>query len=296
MLAGAVSPWTRQAERSTRVIGQRRREHVVDVVPDGAAGTRHDGHDARTHGQRPLACGVEQAFRSEARLQRLEAQREIPEPSRLQRRDVQLVDALRIEDIDAAMRDDPQARLGLERRRQPVVAEEDARELAARVLEAEVAVAGARDRDAADLAFDPDVLEPLLAPNCLAHRAGDVRDAQDPGSGARPLGRRLEGPRRRSRDPRARRVPVRERPVWRLRSGHRPPAGPRLGSGSRRSGCRSGSCRPRRRRSAPGRSARSRSWPTCALPSGCRPRSPGSLSTTLRSTETGSSMPIVSPW
>ena len=41
------------------------REHVAHVAPDGAGRRRDDGDDARPVGQRPLARGVEQALRGE---------------------------------------------------------------------------------------------------------------------------------------------------------------------------------------------------------------------------------------
>ena len=74
------------------------------------------------------------------------------------------------------------------------------------------------------------------------------------------------------------------------------PASVRPGSGTRRSGCRPGSCRPRRRRSA-----RSRPGPVSVVaglraPVWVSPAKPGSVSVTTRSTVTGSSTPIVSPW
>ena len=111
-------------------------------------------------GQRPLARAIEQALGRQAGLERLEPDREVAEARRLDRLDVELERALRLEHVDPAVGDDPQPGLGLERRREPLVAEPDALQLAALVLEGEVGVAGARDRDPADLALDPDVAQP----------------------------------------------------------------------------------------------------------------------------------------
>ena len=90
--------------------------------------------------ERALARRVEQALGREARLERLEPEREVAEPGRLERLDVELEGALRLEHVDPAVGDDAQAGLRLERRAQPVVAEPDALELAALVLEREVGV------------------------------------------------------------------------------------------------------------------------------------------------------------
>ena len=96
------------------------------------------------------------------------------------------------------MNDDPEPRLRLERRAQAIVVEPDAVERAARVLEREVGMTGAADRDATDLALDPDVGEARIGPNRLADRPGDLADVQDleaEGSGRRR--RRLGRPGRR---------------------------------------------------------------------------------------------------
>ena len=130
--------------------------------------------------QRPLAGGLEQALGRQPRLERLEAQGQVAEARRLDRLDVELERALRLEQVDPAVGDDPQPGLRLERRAQPVVAEPDALELVALVLEREVGVPGRRDRDPPDLALDPQVGQARVGADRAADRAGDLADAQDP--------------------------------------------------------------------------------------------------------------------
>ena len=67
-------------------------------------------------GQRPLPGGIEQALGREPRLELLEAEGEVAEPRRLQRLDVELERALRLEHVDPAVGDDAQPGLRLERR------------------------------------------------------------------------------------------------------------------------------------------------------------------------------------
>jgi hypothetical protein len=118
---------------------------------------------------------------------------------------------------------DPQPGLRLEGAATPVVAEPDALELRAIVLEREVGVARARDRDPADLALDPQVTEPGIGSDGAADRPRDLTDAQDPetkGAG-RPGPLRADaaaGRAWRIGD----RVPRRERPVRRLAPRHAP--------------------------------------------------------------------------
>jgi hypothetical protein len=66
-----------------------------------------DGDRRRTHGERPLALRVEQALRREARLRLLETEGQVAEARRLDRGDIALVDALRVEDVDPAVHDHP---------------------------------------------------------------------------------------------------------------------------------------------------------------------------------------------
>ena len=149
-----------------------------------------------------------------------------PNPAGWTAADVELVDAIRVEHVDPAVGDDPQPGPRLVRRGQPVVPEPDALELAALVLEREVRVARARHGDPPDLALDPHVVQPLVAPDGLADGPGDARRRR--GSSARTS--RPARPARRAR-PRvlARRglvgrVPGRQRPVRRLALGHPKPS------------------------------------------------------------------------
>ena len=136
----------------------------------------------RPRRKRPLAGGVEQALLRQPRLQRLESERQVTEARRLDRLDVELQRALRLEQVDPAVGDDPEARLGLERRPHPLVAEPDALERVALVLEGEVRVAGGLDRHPADLALDPDVAQSLVCADRLSDRPRDLADAEDPES------------------------------------------------------------------------------------------------------------------
>ena len=154
-------------------------EDVADVLPDRAGRAGDDGDRRRPARQRALASLVEQALGRQARLERLEPQREVAEAGRLDRVDVELERALRLEQVDPAVGDDPQPGLRLERRAQPVVAEPDALELVALVLQREVGVPGRRDRDPPDLALDPQVGQPRIRPDRDADRPGDLADAED---------------------------------------------------------------------------------------------------------------------
>ena len=122
--------------------GQRRARTWHDVAPDGAGRAGDDGDRPRPRRQRALAGRVEQALRGEPRLERLEPQRQVAEPRRLDRLDVELERALRLEQVDPAVGDDPEPGLRLERRADAVVAEPDALELRSLVLEREVGVPG----------------------------------------------------------------------------------------------------------------------------------------------------------
>ena len=102
-----------------------------------------------------------------------------PKPARLDRLDVELERALRLEQVDPAVGHDPQAGLGLERRALPVVAEPDALELVALVLEREVGMPGGGDRDPPDLAFDPQVRQSRVGADGATDRPGDLADAED---------------------------------------------------------------------------------------------------------------------
>jgi hypothetical protein len=162
-------------------LGQRPapRQDVADIAPDDAGRAGDDGDRGRPGRERPLARRVEQAFLGELRLERLESERQIAEARRLDGLDVELEGALRLEQVDPPVNDDPEAGLGLERRSHPLVAEPDALERAAVVLEAEVRVARGADGHPADFALDPHVPETLVRPNGVADGPGDLTDAED---------------------------------------------------------------------------------------------------------------------
>ena len=142
MLAGAASPWTCAATRTTRVSGQRRASTWQMSFQTAPLGLVITAIVAGRVGSASLAFGREQPFRREPGLERLEAEGQVAEPGRLDRVDVELERALRLEQVDPAVRDDAQPRLRLERGTLPVVAEPDALELVAFVLQREVGVAG----------------------------------------------------------------------------------------------------------------------------------------------------------
>ena len=146
------------------------------TAPDGLVMT---AIVAGRDGQRPLARRVEQALGGEPGLERLEPEREVAEPGRLDRVDVQLHRAGRLVQVDPAVDDDAQPGLGLERAAPPVVAEPHALELVALVLEREVGVPGGRHRDPPDLALDPQVDEPRVLADGAADGPGDLADGED---------------------------------------------------------------------------------------------------------------------
>ena len=207
MLAGAPAPWTWHCDSTTRASGQRRASTVRMSCHTAPVSLVTTAITAGRSGSGRLRAGVEQALGAEARLERLELQGQVAEPGRLDRAHVELVDPVGVEHVDPAVGDDPQPGPRLVRRGQPVVAEPDALELAALVLEREVGVPGARHGDPADLALDPHVAQPLVAPDRLADGPGDVATRR--GSSARrsrpgrplPAGRACvrDGPARRGR-------------------------------------------------------------------------------------------------
>ena len=150
------------------------REDRAHVAPDGAGRRRDDGDRPRLPGQRPLPRRVEQSLRRERGLELLEPDREVAEPRRLERLDVQLQRALRLEHVHPPVGDDLEPGLGLERRPRTVVAEPHALELGTRVLEREVGVARGRHRDPADLALDPQVAQAVVGADALADRPADL--------------------------------------------------------------------------------------------------------------------------
>ena len=141
------APWRRVAldlGRDQDDAGQRpaASQDVADVLPDGAGGAGDDSDRRRSCGKRPLAGRVEQALRGEPGLERLEPQGQVAEPRRLDRLDVELERSLRLEQVDPSVCHDAQAGLRLERRADALIAEPDALQLVALVLEREVGMPG----------------------------------------------------------------------------------------------------------------------------------------------------------
>jgi len=113
---------------------------VTDVLPHDTGGTGDDGDRRRAGRQAALPRPIEQPLGRQARLERFEPQGQVAEPRRLDRLDVELQAAVGLIQVHPPVRDDPKSSLRLERGPHPVVAEPDALELAALVLEREVGV------------------------------------------------------------------------------------------------------------------------------------------------------------
>ena len=120
---------------------------------------------SRQHGKRLLARGIEQALGFQALLQLLEGELQRAETDRLDVLDVNLVLAARFVDADGAAHGDVQAVLGAKLQAHELIAEADAANLRAGVLEREVEMAGLRGVGVGDFALDGNVGE-------LAARAG----------------------------------------------------------------------------------------------------------------------------
>ena len=149
-------------------------------------------------GQPAFPARLEQALGGQSGLERLEAQGQVADARGLDRLDVELEATVRLVQVHPAVGDDPEPGLGLERRPQPVVAEPDALELALGVLQREVRVAGRRDRDAADLALDPQVGQGRVRADRDPDRPGRLADVQDanaerPGRCRRAVRRSIQG-------------------------------------------------------------------------------------------------------
>ena len=93
------------------------REHRAHVAPDGA-GRRGDRprSSAAAPGSGRLRAASNRPSVGEPRLELLEPDREVAEPRRLERLDVELERALRLEHVDPPVGDDLEPGLGLERR------------------------------------------------------------------------------------------------------------------------------------------------------------------------------------
>ena len=132
------------------------------VMQRGSAQRGHDADRPRHGGQRPLAGGVEQAFGLEARLalQELLEQRALPGPA--QALDHQLQIAARLVHRQATADLDLVAIARREIEQARGAPEHGAAQLAAFVLQREVAVAAGCAREAADLAAHRDRIEARL--------------------------------------------------------------------------------------------------------------------------------------
>ncbi len=183
MVAGAVSPWTRHGAKTTRTSGQRRRRTWTTSCRTAPVSLVASPIVRGQTGKRPLPGRLEEPLGGELRLHRLEAQGEVAEAGGLQRVDVELVGALLLEDVDPAVDDDLEAGLWLEGDARPVVAEDDAAQLRAGVLERQVGVTGGADADLADLALDPDVPQVRRAAQAIADDPGELGDRPDARSG-----------------------------------------------------------------------------------------------------------------
>ena len=82
----APSPWTRQALDDHPRQRPAPREHPPDVVEDRAREAGHDADRGRTGRERALPRGIEEPLGRQARLRLLEAEGEVAEPGRLDRR------------------------------------------------------------------------------------------------------------------------------------------------------------------------------------------------------------------
>ena len=151
-------------------------DDAADVVEHGTREGRHDADTARPGRQRALSARVEEALGREACLGGLETKRQVSHPRRLEAVHVELVGALRLEDVHPPMRDDPDAGAGLQRHDHAIVAEDHAAQLCPLVLQREIAVPGRADRDLADLALDPHTAEPWCGADGVADEACQVAD------------------------------------------------------------------------------------------------------------------------
>jgi hypothetical protein len=88
------------------------RHHVADVVPDRAGGARRHADDGRPGGSGRLRAESNSPSAASRAFSASNLQGQVAEPGRLDRRHVQLVDALGSRRRRPAVDDDPQARPG----------------------------------------------------------------------------------------------------------------------------------------------------------------------------------------
>ena len=140
-------------------VGVARAQHAQDVAQHGAGGRGHDADPARQHRQRALARGVEEALLLELLLQLLEGLLQRALAERLEQLHRQLVLAARRVDAELSAREHLHS-VARPEAHQPGVGLPDHRaQLRLLVLQREVPVAGRRELEVRDLAFDPDVQE-----------------------------------------------------------------------------------------------------------------------------------------
>ena len=160
--SAAPAPWTGTGWITTGTAGNRR-PSTLRTVAHRRAGGGGDHPDApRQRGEGELVRGIEQAFRAEPALQRIERAPQRPGARLLHVLHDELELAALGVEADLRMGEHLHAVVRRESQRSVVHAEHRAPHLAALVLEREVDVPGARAREVGDLALDPDGRERLL--------------------------------------------------------------------------------------------------------------------------------------
>ena len=149
---------------------------VQDVADDRARGRGDDPDHLRQVGQGALPRRLEQPFRRQRLLARLEHRHQRPDPGGRDLVDDELVLRGRREGGQPAGGDDLHPLLRLHPQRARRAAEGDRAEGGVRVLEVEIEVPRGVARDAPDLAAHPHPAE--LALDHPLHRPGDLRDGE----------------------------------------------------------------------------------------------------------------------
>ena len=153
------------------------RDHAEHVADRGATGRSHDANTAREARQRSLARRIEQAFRREPRLQKLELAPERAFAGFLEMLDDELKLAARFIQRDAPACDDVHAVGRLEAQPRAARLEHRAADECGRVLQRKVEMAGARAREVRDFAFEPDQRQRVF--DEVAREAVQRRGRQD---------------------------------------------------------------------------------------------------------------------
>src|SRR5690606_18695451 len=142
-----------------------------------SAGARDDANATREPWQRPLARGIEEAFRLELLAAALELGLQRAHPGGLDEVDDELQLAARLVHGDAAVRDDQRAVLQLATVGEVVAAEEGATQRRVLLLKSEVDVAGGVERKVAHLSLNPQVTEVGIGLDAVAEVTRDLEDA-----------------------------------------------------------------------------------------------------------------------